>query len=68
MNEELLKRLEAIALEHTGVPQLTARNRDALDFHDVGCVSLQRALHAAYMMGRREGMEEASGMGLPGPR
>lgn len=50
----LLQRLEAIAKKHCFVPQLTARNSDRLDFHDVGCVSLKDALHEAYLMGRAD--------------
>jgi hypothetical protein len=48
----LLERLEEIARKHCFVPQLTPRNSDRLDFHDVGCVSLADALAAAYRMGR----------------
>ncbi len=54
MNDALLPRLEEIAREHTLVPQLTARNSDSLDFHDVSCVGLRRALEAAYAMGCRD--------------
>lgn len=61
MNADLLKRLEAIAREHTLVPQLTARMSDSLDFHDVSCVGLQRALEEAYKMGRRDQVAESTG-------
>jgi hypothetical protein len=32
---------------------LKARNSDELDFHDVGVVSLKRALEAAYNAGKK---------------
>lgn len=44
-----------IAREELGVPTLTTRNSDALDFHDVAVWSLRNALAAAYDAGRRAG-------------
>lgn len=51
MDTTLLTRLETIAREECFVPQLTARNSDSLDFHDVSCLSLQAAMRRAYEMG-----------------
>jgi hypothetical protein len=38
--------LETIARDVLAIPTLATRGRDALDFHDVGVVSLKRALGA----------------------
>lgn len=43
--------LETIAREELAIPALATRGRDALDFHDVGVVSLKRALRRAYVAG-----------------
>lgn len=43
--------LETIAREELAIPTLATRGRDALDFHDVGVVSLKRALRRAYVAG-----------------
>ena len=43
--------LETIASEELAIPTLATRGRDALDFHDVGVVSLKRALRRAYVAG-----------------
>jgi len=43
--------LETIAREELLIPTLVTRGRDALDFHDVGVVSLKRALRRAYVAG-----------------
>ncbi len=43
--------LETIAREVLNITTLTTRGRDALDFHDVGVVSLKRALKRAYAAG-----------------
>jgi hypothetical protein len=43
--------LETIAREGLRIPTLTVRGRDALDFHDVGVVSVERALRRAYVAG-----------------
>lgn len=43
--------LEKIAREELAIPTLVTRGRDALDFHDVGIVSLKRALRRAYVAG-----------------
>ena len=43
-----------IARQHLGIETLEQRNRDSLDFHDVGVVGVQRALDAAYRAGQAE--------------
>jgi hypothetical protein len=43
-----------IAREHLLIETLEPRNRDYLDFHDVGVVGVQRALDAAYRAGQAE--------------
>jgi len=43
-----------IAREHLFIETLEQRNRDSLDFHDVGVVGVQRALDAAYRAGQAE--------------
>ncbi len=43
--------LELIAQQHLSIETLATRNRDALDFHDVGVASLKAALKAAYQAG-----------------
>lgn len=43
--------LEAIAKRELGIATLAARGRDNFDFHDVGVVSLRRALRRAYLAG-----------------
>ena len=43
--------LERIAQQHLSIQTLATRNRDALDFHDVGVASLKAALVAAYQAG-----------------
>lgn len=42
---------ETIARDELAIPTLATRGRDALDFHDVGVVSLKRALRRAYAAG-----------------
>ena len=42
---------ETIAREVLNIPTLATRGRDALDFHDVGVVSIERALRRAYVAG-----------------
>lgn len=51
MSTSLDQLLETIAREELFVPTLAVRGRDALDFHDVGVVSLKRALARAYAAG-----------------
>jgi hypothetical protein len=51
MSTSLDTLLEAIAREVLNIPTLAMRGRDALDFHDVGVVSLKRALKRAYAAG-----------------
>lgn len=46
--------IRAIAAKHLHVETLEPRNSDSLDFHEVGVVSLRRALEAAYDAGRAE--------------
>ncbi len=43
--------LQTIAREELAIQTLATRDRDALDFHDVGVVSLKRALRRAYVAG-----------------
>jgi hypothetical protein len=43
----------AIAREHLGIETLETRNRDSLDFHDVGVAGVKDALRAAYRAGQR---------------
>lgn len=43
--------LDIIAREELNIITLRPRGRDALDFHDVGVVSLKRALERAYTAG-----------------
>ncbi len=45
--------LEGIAREHLGIETLATRNRDCLDFHDVGVGCLKSALEAAFAAGAR---------------
>ena len=51
MSAALDQLLETIAREELFIPTLATRGRDALDFHDVGVVSLKRALKRAYVAG-----------------
>lgn len=46
--------LTQIAHQHLGIETLEPRNRDSLDFRDVGVVGVQRALDAAYRVGQAE--------------
>lgn len=48
--------LEKIAQKHLGVQTLEHRNRDRLDFHEVGVSSLRNALEAAFVSGVEFGM------------
>ena len=43
-----------IAREHLHIETLDQRNRDSLDFHDVGVVGVERALDAAYRAGQAD--------------
>lgn len=43
--------LEEIARKTLGVPTLAVRNRDCLDFHDIGVASLKEALEQAWRLG-----------------
>lgn len=45
--------LTEIAREHLRIDTLQERKTDALDFHDVGVLSLRDALEAAYEAGKR---------------
>lgn len=51
MSTSLDTLLATIAREVLNIPTLAIRGRDALDFHDVGVVSLKRALRRAYAAG-----------------
>ncbi len=51
MSTSLDTLLETIARDVLNIPTLATRGRDALDFHDVGVVSLKRALARAYAAG-----------------
>jgi hypothetical protein len=51
MSTALDRLLETIARDVLAIPTLATRGRDALDFHDVGVVSLKRALKRAYAAG-----------------
>ena len=51
MSTERDKLFETIAREELFIPTLAKRGLDALDFHDVGVVSIKRALHSAYLAG-----------------
>ena len=51
MSTERDKLFETIAREELFIPTLAKRGLDALDFHDVGVVSIKRALHRAYAAG-----------------
>lgn len=51
MSTALDRLLETIARDVLAIPTLATRGRDALDFHDVGVVSLKRALRRAYAAG-----------------
>jgi len=44
--------LARIAREHLRIETLDLRNRDSLDFHDLGVGSIRDALRAAYDAGR----------------
>lgn len=46
---------DRIAREILGLETLTVRNRDHLDFHDLGVCSIRHALEAAYAAGRDSG-------------
>ncbi len=48
-----LELLEGLAREHLGIETLATRNRDCLDFHDVGVGCLKSALEAAFAAGVR---------------
>ncbi len=51
MNTPLDTLFETIAREVLDIPTLAKRGRDALDFHELGVVSIKRALHSAYLAG-----------------
>jgi hypothetical protein len=48
---ELEAAFEQIAREEFLIPTLERQGRNGLDFHDVGVVSIKRALQAAYELG-----------------
>lgn len=43
--------LEALAIKHLGIPTLSLRNMDDLDFHDLSVTAIHRALRAAFEAG-----------------
>lgn len=47
------EKLEQIAQTVLGIETLQTRNRDALDFHDIGVAGLRIALENAYEAGRQ---------------
>ncbi|MFA6049620.1 MAG: hypothetical protein WC761_00215 [Candidatus Paceibacterota bacterium] len=47
--------VEAIAEAFLEIQTLAVRNRDSLDFHEVGVTALRSALLAAYELGRSVG-------------
>lgn len=47
-------KIAEIARTHLGVETLATRNRDALDFYDLGVASLRNALLAAYEAGANQ--------------
>ena len=49
------KAIEGIAREVLGLETLEERNRDRLDFHDLGVAGIRKALEAAYEAGRKAG-------------
>ena len=51
MSKALDDLLETIAREELRIPTLKPRGRDALDFHDVGVLSVKDALARAYAAG-----------------
>lgn len=55
---DLRAALTAIASEQLGIETLEDRNRDCLDFHDVGVAGLRAALEDAYNRGRVDHAEE----------
>jgi hypothetical protein len=50
--------LTQIAKDHLFIETLESRNSGQLDFHDVGVISLKKALYAAYMMGCEAGKQD----------
>ena len=52
MNKQQQQQIEHIAKEYLGILCLETRNRDSLDFHEVGVGSVKAALEAAYNAGR----------------
>lgn len=51
MNAPLDTLFETIAREVLHIPTLVTRGRDALDFYEVGVLSIKEALHLAYFAG-----------------
>ncbi|MBI1338067.1 MAG: hypothetical protein GC164_14060 [Phycisphaera sp.] len=51
-----------IARKHLFIETLEPRNRDHLDFHDVGVVGVQRALDEAYLAGLAELLSAAEAL------
>jgi hypothetical protein len=59
MDDDFYKKklFREIAHRYLGIETLEVRNRDRLDFHDVGVVGVQKALEAAYQAGVKKGSE-----------
>lgn len=47
-----------IARDVLGVPTLERRNRDQLDFHEIGVWQIQKALQDAYAAGHAAGLQQ----------
>ena len=60
ISPEVEQLLEDIAKRELGIETLKTRNRDSLDFHNLGVASIKDALLTAYLTGMRSnsvGME-----------
>lgn len=53
------KLFDQIARDVLGIPTLTTRNSDRLDFYDVSVWSVAQALEQAYLVGLSAGQSEA---------
>lgn len=52
------KLLETIATKRLGIPTLSARNSDSLDFRDCAVWQIRKALEDAYAAGFKAGREK----------
>ncbi|MBU1691590.1 MAG: hypothetical protein KKD65_12765 [Gammaproteobacteria bacterium] len=55
--------LTLIAKNHFAIETLEVRNRDQLDFHEVGVTQLKDALYAAFMIGCEVGIQNPQAIG-----